>query len=49
MDITNTGMAVTMDIGNPVAVRFGWSDSATPNFCNSAGLPSSSFRTDNSF
>ncbi|MCK5852695.1 sialate O-acetylesterase [bacterium] len=31
----------------PVAVRFAWSNDAQPNLCNSAGLPASTFRTDN--
>lgn len=33
-------------IKNPVAVRFGWSNTAEPNLFNKAGLPASSFRTD---
>jgi len=32
---------------NPVAVRYGWSNTAMPNLANKAGLPASSFRTDN--
>jgi len=31
----------------PVAVRFAWDNTATPNLFNSAGLPASCFRTDN--
>ena len=31
---------------NPVAVRFGWHQSAEPNFVNKEGLPASPFRTD---
>ena len=31
---------------NPVAVRFGWHQSAEPNFMNKEGLPASPFRTD---
>ncbi len=30
----------------PVAVRFGWDESAMPNFCNNEKLPASPFRTD---
>ena len=33
-------------IANPVAVRFGWHQSAEPNFMNNEGLPASPFRTD---
>jgi sialate O-acetylesterase len=33
-------------VAKPVAVRFAWSDVATPNFANKAGLPASPFRTD---
>ena len=33
-------------IPNPVAVRFGWHQSAEPNFVNKEGLPASPFRTD---
>ena len=32
-------------IANPVAVRFGWHQSAEPNFVNKEGLPASPFRT----
>jgi len=35
------------EIKNPVAVRFAWDDIAEPNLFNKAGLPASSFRTDN--
>lgn len=34
------------DIKNPVAVRYAWSNWTTPNLFNTAGLPASSFRTD---
>ena len=34
------------DVAKPVAVRFGWSDTAEPNLFNKAGLPASPFRTD---
>ena len=33
-------------VANPVAVRFGWHQSAEPNFVNKEGLPASPFRTD---
>ncbi len=33
-------------IKKPVAVRFAWSNTAVPNLFNRAGLPASSFRTD---
>jgi sialate O-acetylesterase len=31
---------------NPIAVRFAWDNTATPNLFNVGGLPASSFRTD---
>ena len=34
------------EVSSPVAVRFAWSDTAEPNFCNKEGLPASPFRTD---
>jgi len=34
-------------VSKPVAVRYGWSNTAMPNLENKAGLPASSFRTDN--
>jgi sialate O-acetylesterase len=34
------------NIQNPVAVRYAWSNWACPNLFNAAGLPASSFRTD---
>jgi len=34
------------DISNPVAVRYAWSDTASATLFNTAGLPASSFRTD---
>lgn len=34
-------------VANPVAVRFGWNQLATPNLANGAGLPASPFRSDN--
>jgi sialate O-acetylesterase len=33
-------------VAQPVAVRFGWNDIATPNLANKEGLPASPFRTD---
>lgn len=36
-----------VDVDQPVAVRFGFSETATPNLFNSLGLPVSPFRTDN--
>ena len=30
----------------PAAIRFAWTNWAQPNFFNNAGLPASSFRTD---
>ena len=33
-------------IATPVAVRFGWLDTAEPNLVNSAGLPAAPFRSD---
>ena len=33
-------------VSQPVSVRFGWRDTATPNLENSAGLPAEPFRTD---
>lgn len=34
------------EVEDPIAVRFGWSDSSEPNLFNAAGLPASPFRTD---
>lgn len=34
------------EVTQPVAVRFGWRDDATPNLANKDGLPASPFRTD---
>ncbi|RKU37586.1 9-O-acetylesterase [Candidatus Poribacteria bacterium] len=36
----------TDTVANPVAVRFGWHQSAEPNLVNKEGLPASPFRTD---
>ncbi len=46
-EIDGDTIVVTSDqVEKPVAVRFGWSDFATPNLFNKAGLPASPFRTD---
>jgi len=42
----DTIVVSSSDIQNPVAVRYAWSNWARPNLFNSAGLPASSFRTD---
>jgi sialate O-acetylesterase len=42
----NTVTVHSFDVPNPVAVRYGWSNTATPNLFNIEGLPASSFRTD---
>lgn len=34
-------------VKKPVAVRFGWTESASPNLYNKNGLPALPFRTDN--
>jgi sialate O-acetylesterase len=34
------------EVKNPVAVRFAWNNTAEPNLFNKAGLPASTFRTD---
>jgi len=34
------------EVAKPAAVRFGWSQKATPNLMNKEGLPASPFRTD---
>jgi sialate O-acetylesterase len=34
------------EVPSPVAVRYGWSNTAEPNLFNKEGLPASSFRTD---
>jgi sialate O-acetylesterase len=47
-EIVNDKIAVLSDeVEKPIAVRYAWSNIAEPNLCNSAGLPASSFRTDN--
>ncbi|GEO07200.1 9-O-acetylesterase [Adhaeribacter aerolatus] len=42
----NTIVVQAKSVKNPMAVRFAWSDTAEPNLFNKAGLPASSFRTD---
>ena len=42
----DTLILTSTDVAKPVAVRYGWSQGATPNLCNSAGLPAIAFRTD---
>lgn len=42
----NTVLVGNIDIAAPVAVRFGWDKTATPNLTNRQGLPASPFRTD---
>jgi sialate O-acetylesterase len=41
-----TVLVHSAEVKKPVAVRFGWSNTAEPNLFNAAGLPASSFRTD---
>ncbi len=41
-----TVLVQSPDVPAPVAVRFGWSNTACPNLFNAAGLPASPFRTD---
>ena len=43
----NTAIVWNETIQNPIAVRYGWSNTAELNLYNSAGLPASPFRTDN--
>ena len=48
-EIINEKIVVFSDkIKKPVAVRYGWSDTAEPNLCNKENLPASSFRTNTS-
>ncbi|MCC9137607.1 sialate O-acetylesterase [Pontibacter silvestris] len=42
----NTVVVQAKSVKNPVAVRFEWSNAVDPNLFNTAGLPASSFRTD---
>ncbi|WP_162054862.1 sialate O-acetylesterase [Pontibacter pamirensis] len=43
----NTVVVQAKSVKNPVAVRYEWSNTVDPNLYNKAGLPASSFRTDN--
>lgn len=43
----NTVVVSSQDVKAPLAVRYGWSNTATPNLFNKEGLPASSFRTEN--
>ncbi len=43
----NTLVVSNPKIKKPVAVRYGWTDTAEPNLFNKKSLPASSFRTDN--
>ncbi len=42
----NTVLVQSKKVKQPIAVRFGWSNTAMPNLFNKAGLPASCFRTD---
>lgn len=42
----NSIVVSAKSVKKPVAVRFGWSNTAEPNLFNKDGLPASSFRTD---
>ena len=44
--VGNTVVVSSDQIATPVAVRFGWRETAEPNLGNGAGLPASPFRTD---
>ena len=41
-----TVVVSSAEVALPVAVRYGWSNTAEPNLCNAEGLPASSFCTD---
>jgi sialate O-acetylesterase len=43
----NSIIVRSKEVKNPVKVRYGWSNTATPDLFNKEGLPTSSFRTDN--
>lgn len=46
-EISGKGVIVSAEgVSHPVAVRFGWHETAEPNLANAAGLPVSPFRTD---
>ena len=42
----STVVVSARSVGQPVAVRFGWSNTAEPNLFGAAGLPAAPFRTD---
>ncbi len=42
----DTVVVSSEEVAKPVAVRFGWHDTAEPNLSNKEGLPASPFRTD---
>ena len=42
----NTLVVYSPEVKEPVAVRYGWSNTAVPNLFNFEGLPASPFRTD---
>ena len=42
----NTVVVYSREVRQPVAVRFAWSSTATPNLFNGAGLPASAFTTE---
>jgi len=42
----NTILVSSDQVAHPLAVRYGWQDTAEPNLFNIEGLPASSFRTD---
>lgn len=42
----DTVVVSSPEVSKPVAVRFGWHDTAEPNLSNKEGLPASPFRTD---
>jgi sialate O-acetylesterase len=47
IDPADNSIVVSSDaVKAPAAVRFGWTNAATPNLFNKQGLPASSFRTD---
>ena len=41
-----TVLVSASEVTSPVAVRYGWSNTAEPNLFNAEGLPASSFSTD---
>jgi len=43
---SNSVVVFSEQVPEPIAVRFGWSNTAEPNLYNIEGLPASSFRTD---